>query len=422
MGRIAIIGSGISGIACARILFEAGHDICVFERSAQPGGLIKCTTEEGHLFHRVGGHVFNAKDKRVAEWFWSHFDQDDEFLFSIRNASIFMDNTFLKYPIEQHLYAMDGDTVGSIIRDLLKLSAEREDSSSTIFEEESFYDFLHRTFGKTLCSKYFLPYNEKIWRMNLAEMPVAWLDGKLPMPSLEDIITSNILRQEESTMVHSKFFYPRKGGSQFIVDRLMEGIDIRLGQSVTKITRGVSPEVNGEAYDAVVYTGDARSLFKVLDAPDAVFGNLKGLRSNGTTTVLCTCDANPYSWVYIPEAKFHCHRIIMTGNFSPANNAIRGGDRISCTVEFVGQASRGTIEETICKLPYNLEIVATNYEENSYVIQSGDSRALIAEAKEILAPSHIWLCGRFAEWEYYNMDAAISSAMRTTDEIGMLVK
>ena len=50
-------------------------------------------------------------------------------------------------------------------------------------------------------------------------------------------------------------------------------------------------------------------------------------------------------------------------------------------------------------------------QEYTYPVQDASSRALIRELKERLEPRGIYLLGRFAEWEYYNMDAAIGAAM-----------
>jgi dimethylaniline monooxygenase (N-oxide forming) len=41
--RIAVIGSGISGIAAAAVLQRDGHEVVVFEREAEPGGVWACT-------------------------------------------------------------------------------------------------------------------------------------------------------------------------------------------------------------------------------------------------------------------------------------------------------------------------------------------------------------------------------------------
>ena len=39
--RVAIVGSGPAGMACAQQLARAGHDVTVFEKHAKPGGLLR---------------------------------------------------------------------------------------------------------------------------------------------------------------------------------------------------------------------------------------------------------------------------------------------------------------------------------------------------------------------------------------------
>jgi len=418
MKKVAVIGAGISGAACSRLLRSAGHEVVVFEAGDSIGGLVQCTTEKGNLFHRVGGHVFNAKEKSVSDWFWAHFDQEAEFLFSRRNAAIFMRDRFVGYPIENHIYQLEDAHAAKIISELLHVLKHKQGQKNQPNLNTSFKDFLLDTFGQTLCDAYFIPYNNKIWRLDLATMPIEWLDGKLPMPRVEDIISSNILRREETEMVHSRFYYPKEGGSQFTIDRLMEAIDVRLNSEINSIDVDSEVTVLGEKFDAIVYTGDVRKIADLLGSDDARLTDLSELRSNGTTTALCSCDVNPYSWIYLPEDSLKCHRIIMTGNFAPSNNSkALGKDRISCTVEFVGQETKEEVLETISRLPFNLELIDINYEPNSYVIQSANSREQVTEAKRVLADHNIWLCGRFAEWEYYNMDAAIAAAMKTITSV-----
>ncbi len=69
------------------------------------------------------------------------------------------------------------------------------------------------------------------------------------------------------------------------------------------------------------------------------------------------------------------------------------------------------------KLPGNLKPIKTNYHPNSYVIQDGRTREIIDKTKDLLKPTQLYLCGRFAEWEYYNMDKAIEAAMSLAGEL-----
>lgn len=61
--RIAVIGAGIAGIACARTLMQAGHQVTVFEKNAGAGGRMATrNTEFGGFDH--GTQYFTVRDSR----------------------------------------------------------------------------------------------------------------------------------------------------------------------------------------------------------------------------------------------------------------------------------------------------------------------------------------------------------------------
>ena len=202
MKKIVVIGSGISGLSISRMLSDE-YDVEIVEKDPKFGGLIKCERIEGNLFHRVGGHVFNSRNNVVLDWFWSHFDKDKEFLSATRNAKIRLNGEFVGYPIENYLYQLPEQQLKPIVNELMnKLSEEKLQTT----DYSNFKDFLIGNFGEELYKLYFGPYNTKIWNADLAKVPLEWLDGKLPMPKLREVLLSNILKNEESTMVHSTFF------------------------------------------------------------------------------------------------------------------------------------------------------------------------------------------------------------------------
>lgn len=413
MNKIIVIGGGISGVSIARMLQDR-YEVEILERDEKIGGLIKCDRINGNLFHRVGGHVFNSRDKAVLDWFWNQFNRESEFLSARRNAKIWIEEKFVGYPIENHIYQLKDEKVIAIINELLnKLTNEKNDEVTYT----NFRDFLIGNFGQELFDTYFGPYNQKIWNTDLSEVPLSWLAGKLPMPKLQEVIYSNILKKEESDMVHSSFYYPRREGSQYIVNRLSEGLIISCSYTVESIdvldTKMLSVNNGDKEASAIVYCGDVRQLNLIIHMEDNELSEamirVANLPSNGTSNVLCETDDNDISWLYIPEKQFKAHRIIYTGNFSESNN--EGSNRKTCVVEFSGKQSQEDMLKDLAKLPGNLIPLAFNYEPNSYVIQNETTRKNIDHLKALLQPYNIYLLGRFAEWEYYNMDAAIAAAI-----------
>jgi len=421
---IAIIGSGIAGISAAKILASNGYKVKVYETSANIGGLVSCSVENGSLFHRVGGHVFNSKDVRVNEWFWDNFDKEKEFTLIPRNAAIYLLKKIVPYPIELNLSYLNPRITSKVVNELINLSNTECKLKASALDYSSLETFMLNNFGQTLCDLYFLKYNKKIWNRNLREIPMAWLEGKLPMITPRKIIENNIIRQTD-TMVHSTFHYPTSGGSQFIIDRLAEGININ-HEKVWRINaEGPKYAINNrrdEWFDYIVYTGDLRSLTDIFEQSTlldiCMQFPLDKLTSNSTTTMLCECDKNPYSWVYIPDADTKIHRMIMTGNFAASNNSVNTPpDRITCTVEHSGHLSQQEMEIEIRKLPFSPKPIAYNFCENSYIVHDHDTRTYLDKLLYTLSSHGFFCCGRFGEWKYLNMDAAIASAMGVCDEI-----
>lgn len=406
--RYAIIGAGMSGLAIANILHDAGEELVVFEKDYRVGGMIKCDVVEGSLFHRTGGHVFNTKREDVMDWFWQHFDREKEFTKTQRNSSIVVDGykQNIPYPIENHIYLLDEPTQRAFIADLLNMAYRKENVSN--FEE-----FLKQRFGSTLYNLYFQPYNKKVWRRDLNEVPLSWLEGKLPMPTIEEMIFNNINHVKERQFVHSSFYYPRLGGSQFLADRLSKGLDIRTGYSIETLNKSKDGKwiIVGEKFDRVVFCGNVKLLPAIASTTCTIEGftnEIEALESHGTTSVFCRIDNTSYSWMYLPSPTYEAHRIICTGNFSPTNNA---PGISTATIEFTDYISKDDILHNLSLMPYHPTYITHNYESYTYPIQKPGTRDMISLLKRNLEANSLYLLGRFAEWEYYNMDVAIGAAI-----------
>lgn len=410
--NIAVIGAGISGLSIGQMLISHGFDVTVYEKENKPGGLIRCERINGNLFHICGGHVFNSKKPNVLDWFWNRFQREKEFTKAIRKSVIFMENgEKIPYPIENHMYLFNTEIQRNFINDLLKVELR----GVKLFD--NFEDFLKGRFGETLYKLYFQPYNYKIWKRDLKNVPISWLEGKLPMPSVEDMIYNNMNHVDEKEFVHSTFYYEKENGSQFIADRLAENLHIVYSKEIVAmevIKNGIL--VDGATYDMVIFCGNIKKLPMVLKGIDmgAYTKEIDGLEYHGTTSVFCSIDNNPYSWIYLPSMNYDSHRIICTGNFSPTNNT---NGMMTATIEFTDYLDENCIKDQLVKMPLRPHYITHHYNEFTYPIQNNNTRELIHSLKGYLESHHIYITGRFADWEYYNMDVAIEASMKTYNKI-----
>ena len=267
-------------------------------------------------------------------------------------------------------------------RDLVQLELEGQPRGN------NFEEFLRNRFGETLFNLYFGPYNRKVWKCDLTKVSLDWLEGKLPMPTVQEMRDHNANHVEEKQFVHSTFYYEKEGGSQLIA----------------KIY------INEEAFDKVVYCGNIKQLVSILSGVELNEYKLpvEQLQAHGTTAVFCEIDKNPYSWIYQPSEEHHSHRIICTGNFSATNNK---EGVLTGTVEFTDEMALADIKTDLEKMPFHPKYIAHHYSPYTYPIQTKETRQLIQSLKNKLAPYNIYFTGRFADWEYYNMDVAIGAAL-----------
>ncbi len=78
VSNVAIVGAGISGLACASLLSKSGFKVTVFDKGRHPGGRLASRDRDDNSFD-YGAQYFTARDSRFKE-FLAH-------LVHLKNAS-----------------------------------------------------------------------------------------------------------------------------------------------------------------------------------------------------------------------------------------------------------------------------------------------------------------------------------------------
>ena len=85
--------------------------------------------------------------------------------------------------------------------------------------------------------------------------------------------------------------------------------------------------------------------------------------------------------------------------------------KLTATIEFTDEISLEDIHDNLSRIPLKPKYITHHYTPCSYPIQDADTRQMIKDLKTDLSKLNFYFSGRFADWEYYNMDVAIGAAM-----------
>lgn len=411
--KVAVLGAGVSGITIARKLEEKNIEVIMYEKCGQVGGLAKTRITNGYVYDLHGGHIFNSKHKEIVEWVFSFLPKEN-WKYSVRNAKIFFGDRYVSYPFELSLCELDAEDATNCVYDYMM--------SQQGSEPDNFKDWLIWNFGQAIAEYYMIPYNTKIWSYPLEDMETKWMQGKMPLPDKKEIIRSLLLKDpSERKMPHSTYYYPIIGGIQSMVDAVSKGLNIKLNTPVEKIEKTDDKWfINGEgAYDRIISTIPLPILAKVMELPETVKKAISGLKYNSLTTMLFKCPETDLSWVYIPSEEYRSHRVCYQGAFSP--KACPEG--CSGAIEVIGSkfnVSKDILEkQKVVPNEFKLSnLIDSEFAEYAYVIHDKDYRKNTGTVSEYFyAVSNFDLLGRFATWNYNNMDMCMLDAFKLAENI-----
>lgn len=216
--KISIIGAGITGLTAGRLLSK-NHEVTIYEKESNIGGIARTKNVNGITYHTVGGHCLNSKNKAVMDFIFNYVLSKENWHHVKRDAKI---NHIVSYPIEfsiKEIARFNEELAFNITKDFMSSEDKETDD----------------WFGETLAKEYFIPYNRKIWQMEPSQMSHLWIDGKLPLPNKKEFFKED----NEDTMPHSTFFYPNTNNQNTFIEALGNGLNIINNFNVTSIEKSV---------------------------------------------------------------------------------------------------------------------------------------------------------------------------------------
>ena len=426
----AILGGGLSGLTLAHLLHKRGEKVIVLEAEPQIGGLCRSRTVRGFTFDTGGSHIIFSRDAEVLAFMRRMIEKNEQR--NDRNTKIFYKGKYVKYPFENGLHELpEADRffcINSFIKNLI--AVEKGD----VALPENFREWIYYTFGAGIAECYMVPYNEKIWKYPTEKMSLHWVDGRIPRPPVEDIIKSAIGIETEGYTHQSVFSYPLDGGIEHLVTSIAEPVlpFIRTGFRVTSLRKDgqmwhLSNGSETITADRVICTIPVQHLLPCLDkVPKEVTKACRDLVYNSLICINIGIRGPlpPISWMYVPEkALGKTNRLSFPSNFSShaapegcsailAEITHQPGDEVSGIPdkELIDEVLRMLESMKICS-PEQVVFSSVERQPFAYVVYDLAYQKNIATIKDFCRSRDIPLVGRFAQFEYLNMDGCIRSVI-----------
>ncbi len=445
--RVAVLGGGVAGLACAYELATAGIDVTVLEREPHVGGMASSFIEhdgEEHWSYDFGPHRFHTSDPELLLHVQKILDGNHRRAHRLSRILLF--GRFFDYPLQ----------TGNVLRNLprrvlfasfldyyrVKLT---ERLGITHYSDENFEGWVTKRFGRTLYDVFFGRYTEKSWKMPPAKISGDWASQRISQLNLGDAVKKTLIRPRDAPRgLVTEFLYPEVGGIGEIARGYVRELE-RMGASVlthapvTRLHRdgrrvirvdygGRTPgSVEADQYISTIPVTILARAVKP-SAPADVTRAISRLKYASIVFVylkLAKPQVSPDNWVYIPDHELSVHRISEFKNFSPrcapadktmvcAEITCRVGDehwraddqeliRIATSdLERIGLIeSEEVLGALVKRLPYAYPIYDLSYKENL---------APIMEFVHTL--ENVKTGGRQGLFRYNNMDQSIEMGRR----------
>ncbi len=418
--RIFILGAGLTGLSAAWHLQKRGIDCRIFEKESEIGGLCRSKKIngftfdcDGHLLHFKHRYTFNLINKLLKDNLIEHQ----------RNAWIYAFDTYVRYPFQANLYGLPPSVVKECLIGFIHTLRNGQPKKK---KDLNFLNWINRTFGKGIARHFMIPYNTKFWTLPPQELTCEWLDGFIPIPSLNQLLEGTVEASQRQFGYNARFWYPKIGGIASLSLALASEvkniyancqiIEIDLVKKEIKLSSG-----NKEKFDYLISTVPLPEMpYLVKGLPKQVYALFKKLRWNSIFNLnlgIEQKDCFGRHWIYFPHEELSFFRIGFFNNFA---SYLAPADKSSLYVE-ISYSEKRPIDKSniVLRIREDLKKVGvltddakiygqdTNDIKYGYPIYDKNYRLARERIIDSLVKNNIISCGRYGSWRYMSMEDVI---------------
>lgn len=380
MYDVIVVGAGFAGTVLAKKFANQNKKVLVIEkRNHIAGNMYEQTLDNGVRIHKYGPHIFHTESKEIYDF----INSNCELFFYEHKVIGNIDNKLVPIPfnyksLEILFSKKESDEIKS------KLSSEfKSESKISILDLIKSKDDTVKKFGEYVYEKVFVNYTAKQW-----DMPIENVDKSV-------INRVPVILGYDDRYFQDKYQFMPKNGYNEIFNNLLsnDNIDLMLNVDAKELIELKNNEIyyKGQKYNGtVIYTGPLDELleYKYGALP---YRSLKlefeDLNQNYYQPTSVVNYPNTEKYTRITEFKYFS---------SDINNG-------STTILKEYPLTYNYLDKNT--IPYYSII----NEENNCLYQK--------YSEEVKQYNNLYLCGRLAEYKYYNMDAVILRAFKLFEEI-----
>lgn len=363
-----VVGTGLFGAVFAHEMKEKGRNCLCIDKRDHVGGNIYTERQNGIQVHKYGAHIFHTSDKRVWEYV-NHFAEFNNYVNS--PVAIYGDELY-NLPFNMNTFSkMWGVRTPADAREII----ERQRRDSAVEHPGNLEEQALSLVGRDVYEKLVRGYTEKQWGRSCRELP-AFIIKRLPVRFTYD----------------NNYFTDRyqgipMGGYTQIVERLLEGIPVRLGVSYRAFAEQNRRMAEPDVFDRVLYTGMIDEYF------DYRLGELQYRSLRFETELLTGCDNfQGNAVVNYTERDVPYTRVIEHKHF-----------------EF------GTQPDTVITREY--PAAWQKGDEPYYPINDERNGALYRQYAALAkTEKNVVFGGRLGMYQYYDMDKVIAEALKLAEK------
>lgn len=353
-----IVGAGLFGAVCAHELHKKGNRVLVLEKREHIGGNVFTENQAGIHVHKYGAHIFHTNDKEV----WDYVNSFVEFNRFTNSPLALHEGNLYNLPFNMNtFYQLWGvKTPAEAMAKIDQQRAEMEGKEPANLEEQAI-----SLVGRDIYEKLIKGYTEKQWGRKATELP-AFIIRRLPVRFTFD-----------NNYFSDKYQGIPIGGYTELVERMLDGIEVRLGQDYLSQRAHYC-----SLAEKIIYTGPIDEYFNYCH------GKLeyRSLRFEHERIEVDNYQGNAV--INYTEAEVPFTRIIEHKHFDSVETPYT-----IVTREYPAEWKLG--------------------DEPYYPVNDDKNMSIFKKYRELAKNENVIFGGRLAEYKYYDMHQVIKSALST---------